>query len=523
MSPRMTENSNAAGGKPSYAPFIAGIVALAFMVFACLPTLKGLTLAWQSEEYSHGYIIPIIALFIGWHRLVEKKPSVEPCWSGIGVLIIGALFLVIGRLSAFEPPAQYGVLIALVGLCMAVMGRKVTSVLAPAFIYLVFCIPLPRLIYVGLSQNLQLISSTLGALPLDWLGIPVYQDGNVIDLGGFKLQVVEACSGLRYLFPLMSFGFLIAFLLDDKFWKRAVLFLSTIPITIFMNAARIAFIGVTVDMWGPKMASGFLHDFEGWTLFLVCVAVLMSEVWVLQHIGNRGRFRYEYFGMAQGKLISGPMRLTSSAIGAVVVTALMAGFLGTHFIEERPEVVPSHPPFSTLNTDVGDWHGQQGHLEEDVLKALQLSDYWFGSFTRSDKEPLVNFYMAYYESQRVGSSAHSPSNCIPGGGWEIVSNTVKTLALPDGQSIKLSRLLIKRDEDMEIVYYWFDERGRDLTEQYGAKWYLLMDSIFMHRTDGGMVRLVTAVSKNETQEAAEKRLDDFLGVIYPQIHTFIPK
>ena len=195
-----------------------------------------------------------------WSRI---NPCVALPGLGLAWLGVAGLMLLMATLSAFGVIAQYGFVVALVGLSLAFLGRKATRSIAPVLIYLLFTIPLPLLVQAELSQRLQLISSTLGVWPLDAMGIPVFQEGNVIDLGGYKLQVVDACSGLRYLFPLMSFGYLVALLLKDKFWKRVVLFLSTIPITIGMNSLRISFIGLTVDAWGRKMAEGFIHIFEG--------------------------------------------------------------------------------------------------------------------------------------------------------------------------------------------------------------------------------------------------------------------
>ena len=104
-----------------------------------------------------------------------------------------------------------------------------------ALVFLLFMVPLPRFIQFNLSNELQLISSQLGAGIVRLFGIPVSLEGNVIDLGSYKLQVVEACSGLRYLFPLMSFGLLCAVLFKAPVWQRALVFLSSLPITIVMN------------------------------------------------------------------------------------------------------------------------------------------------------------------------------------------------------------------------------------------------------------------------------------------------
>ncbi len=143
-------------------------------------------------------------------------------------------------------------------------------------------LPLPNFMYWKLSTSLQFISSRLGVDFIQLLGIPVYLEGNIIDLGVYKLQVAEACSGLNYLFPLMSFGFLFAVLYRGPVWHKVLLFLSTIPITVLMNSFRIGVIGVLVNQYGIEQAEGFLHFFEGWVIFVACLAILYLEAVLLQ-------------------------------------------------------------------------------------------------------------------------------------------------------------------------------------------------------------------------------------------------
>src|SRR6185312_17264866 len=136
---------------------------------------------------------------------------------------------------------------------------------------------------------LQLISSQLGVLFIRAFQIPVFLEGNVIDLGVYKLQVVDACSGLRYLYPLLSLGFLAAYLFQAPIWQRVVVFLSTIPITIVMNSLRIGIVGILVNHFGPQDADGFLHMFEGWIIFIACAAVLVAEMALLARFGSPGK------------------------------------------------------------------------------------------------------------------------------------------------------------------------------------------------------------------------------------------
>lgn len=501
---------------------VSVILCLVLLAFAHRFMRHDLFIAWQSGEYSHGMIIPFIALLIGWHRLTETIPEVCPSWWGIVFLLIIGLLLTIGTLANFPTISQYGFILSLAGIAAAYIGIRATKILAPAFIYLLFAIPLPHLVYANLSGQLQLISSNIGVFILQALGISVFQEGNIIDLGEYKLQVVEACSGLRYLFPLMSFGYLVAYLLDDKIWKRAVIFLSTIPIAIGMNSLRIALVGIAVNLWGPAMAEGFLHDFEGWVIFLLCVALLVLELLILRRIGNKGHFRSEIFSIPRGRIISGNMHFAPPVSAAIAICIILAVTFGTGLANQREEIIPQHKDFAFFPSVIGSWQGRQQYMEEDVLQGLQLTDYLMEDYKSADEKTPVNLYVAYYESQKIASSAHSPANCIPGGGWQIEDKSIKAIPVAGGKKIMVSRLLIRRGDAAQLVYYWFDERGRNITETSYAKWYLLVDSIMLKRSDGALIRLITPVKNKEDEGDADKRLSGFLFDSYPVIKNFLP-
>src|ERR1039457_5061617 len=139
-------------------------------------------------------------------------------------------------------------------------------------------VPLPEFLYQNVSAELQLLSSEIGVWFIRLFGISVYLEGNVIDLGAYRLQVAEACSGLRYLFPLMIIGFLVAYFFKTAFWKRALLFLSSIPITILMNSLRIGAIWLMVEHWGESMEEVSVHEFQGWVVFMASGALLVLEM-----------------------------------------------------------------------------------------------------------------------------------------------------------------------------------------------------------------------------------------------------
>ena len=478
------------------------------------------------EEYSYGYLVPFITLFLVWQKkeLLERIPFTGS-WLGVVVLTFGVSLLVLGNLSTLYVIGQYALLIVLSGLVLSFTGlRGFRVLLIPVFV-LAFMIPLPDFVLTGLSGQLQLISSKIGVWVIRAFGVSVNLEGNVIDLGQMKLQVVEACSGLRYLFPLMTFGFITAYFFKVALWKRAIIFLSTIPITILMNSFRIGVIGVTVEYWGRSMAEGFLHDFEGWFVFMACTGVLFVEMLVLAKLGKDRRPLREVFGLEFPARSPADAQVQYRSLPQPFITAvvlLVAVMLLSLLLPARVELVPQRQEFRDFPFNVGEWRGKGARLEQIYVDTLKFDDYLLADFT--DGKATVNLYSAYYGSQQKGQSAHSPRTCMPGGGWEITSLTQHAIpeTLVNGQSLVVNRAVIEMGEFKQLVYYWFQQRGRVVTNEYLVKWYLLWDAVMRNRTDGALVRITSGVQRGEQFSDTDQRLEAFARTMVPQLETYIP-
>jgi exosortase D (VPLPA-CTERM-specific) len=495
------------------------VIAIGLAVFTYWGGLAEAVLRWEvQEEYSHGYLIPLVTLYILW----EKKDLIfsaisEPMWSGLVLIFIAILVLIIGEISALFLLIQYSFVLLLIGLSMVMLGRATKYTLAPILL-LLFAIPLPYVIEVLLTAKLQLWSSSIGVDFIRAFNIPVFLEGNVIDLGIYKLQVVEACSGLRYLFPLMSLGFIAAYFYQAAFWKRAVVFLATIPITIFMNSFRIGAIGVLVDNWGISMAEGFLHDFEGWIIFMACAVILFALVWLLERLTSKEVSFAKMFGVVTvPEQNQSSAAQTYSTVPLVISIIFIAGALLTsQVLGKRAEIYPEHPSFVNFPMQLDGWKGQHDKLSQGVIKKLAMDDYLIANYVNDDQIAPVNFYVAYYKSQRKGVSPHSPRVCIPGGGWEIADlKRIMVNAHP------ANRVIIKKGEQRQLVYYWFQGHGRIVANEYINKWYLFVDALFKNRTDGALVRYVTAVAPHETIEAADTRILDFMTKADAELVNYI--
>ncbi len=504
--------------------FRVGLVGLAGALLALVAfsgTLAQLADRWASqEEYSHGFLIPIVAIWLFWMRRTAMDASLDrPVWTGPILVLLAAIMHIIGLMSAIAILSQLGFVLAIVGLVLGLGGYPLLRTALFPILFLLFAIPMPRFIDYTMSLQLQLISSELGALFIRLFGIPVYLDGNVIDLGYYKVQIVEACSGLRYIYPLLSLSFLAAYFFKAALWQRALVFFSAIPLTIVMNSVRIGLVGVTVNHWGTQAADGFLHFFEGWFIFLACGGMLALEIYVLARFSGKSFFEVFSFPILD---VTHREKVKLENQGPLVASLLLLCVTGLagFYISGRVELIPDRPRFVAFPEQIGPWQGHALLLDADTERLVRPDDYLLSDYKGSDGE-VVNLYVAYYASQRKNYTPHSPSECIPASGWNITK--VERPTYSDSRTTwSLNRVIIEKNSIKQLVYYWFDERGRKVASQYLAKWYLHADAIVMNRTDGALVRLVTQISRDETESDADRRLQAFMRDSIPTLSEFLP-
>ncbi|VAW50100.1 Cell division protein FtsW [hydrothermal vent metagenome] len=499
------------------------LASLGLLIFISFDSLSTMVYTWDSrEEYSHGYLIPFITAFLLWQRkdLLEKE-EFSADWIGVLLAVAGSAIVIIGNISATHVISLYGFLITLVGITYAYMGSAARIIVVP-ILFLFFMIPLPGIFLFRLSSELQLISSQIGVEVIRLFDISVFLEGNVIDLGKFKLQVVEACSGLRYLFPLLSLSFIAAYFFSVAYWKRIVIVVSSIPITIFMNSFRIGVIGVLVEYYGIEQAEGFLHDFEGWVVFMFSIGLILLEMWLILILGKDKRSFDEVFGIyypaeTPENASINYRKLSSTLIAALSILTISSVI--TLVLGQRADVNLERKEFSQFPMQIGEWEGREGSIPQASLDLLKLDDYIVADYQKGDNS--TDFYVAYYDKQETGGAAHSPKTCLPGGGWRILSHTEITLENTP-LSAPINRFVIGQGEHKQLVYYWFQQRGKTIASEYAVKWHMLVDSIKDNRTDGALVRLTTLVPTHENIEVADKRLLEFAQQVTPVLQDYIP-
>lgn len=532
MSVSTREATRNGGGFSAFAPASTGPFWFLFCVLAALPLfwfgLTGLATAWARPEFSHGPIIPILSFYMYLREMKAVPPPSAPVTDRTpGVLVIaGALGLaLLGNLARIDDLVFYALILWIFGLILTCYGARRGVVFWPSVLHLVFMLPLPQFLYWKLNTNLQFLSSEIGVWLVALSGAPVFLDGNVIDLGVYKLQVAEACSGLRYLFPIMSFSYVFAVLYRGPLWHRLALLIAAAPLAVLMNALRIGMIGLLVDRYGIAQAEGFLHFFEGWIIFLGCVGLLFLLAVALRRFSGDRRPLSEAIDLDFSGLGAQLARvLTIPPSGGLIAAALLTAALSGAWAL-APQAAPAPPerdPFALFPSEIGGWSGTRVALDPAVERNLGADDYLAAWYRDPAETQPVDLFLSYYLSQTEGEAIHSPEVCLPAGGWEVFSIEPTEVALPDGGSIRLNRAIIQKGLEKQLVYYWFEGRGRRQTSEFAAKFQTLADGVTRGRTDGGLVRVITSIDEGGVA-AADARLTRFLGASLDRLGRFVPE
>ncbi len=484
--------------------------------------------AWALPEYSHGPLIPVLSALLFLRQLKAEPVLPGPVTDRGPGLMLAALALLLalaGKLLGIADIVAYALILWVGAMLLISFGWRQGRAFWPPILHLVYMLPLPGALYYGVSTWLQGVSSELGVWFLQMLSVPVYLEGNIIDLGVYKLHVAEACSGLRYLFPILSFSYIFAVLYRGPIWHKAVLLISAAPITVLMNSVRIAIAGAIVDRWGLEHVEGFSHFFEGWVIFLSCVALLFLIAWTLLFFRRDRTGLIDALDLDTSGLGAQAMRLSlvepSRTLAAAAVTVLaLAGLWQA--LPERTPVQVSRDPFSLFPTALGDWQaGAPRALDPQVEQVLAADDYHSVPLFRAGDGAQVDLFMAWYKDQMTGG-AHDPEVCLPGGGWEIAELSRIEAVHPEDGPFSLNRAVIQQGFDRMLVYYWFEQQGARTASGLTAKMQLMIGKATNGRNDSAIVRLITPLDPGEPVEAAEARLRDAMASVLKPLPRFVP-
>ena len=248
--------------------------------------LQDLVRDWsQDDNYSHGFLIPPLAAYFVWERRGRLAQAVRrPSLWGLALVLASLGVLVAGILGVEFFLTRVSLIGVIAGSVLFLAGWSHLRILSFPLAFLLLMIPLPALIFNQIAFPLQLFASKFGTNVLQYCSVPVLREGNVIVLASTRLEVAEACSGIRSLISLLTLGIVFGYFTDKRLSVRTVIALSTIPIAIFANGLRVAGTGLAAHYYGPEAAEGFFHTFSGWLVFLVAFVMLFLVVQVVRRV-----------------------------------------------------------------------------------------------------------------------------------------------------------------------------------------------------------------------------------------------
>jgi exosortase A len=261
---------------PQQKVFLSVILLAAFFI-TYLPVWEGLVSAWsRSDEYSHGFFIIPLSLFILWKKkniLARITPS--PSAWGLAIIITSLLLYILADLAEISTVASFSMLPLLAGVIIYFYGFKILKENIFSLFLLLFMIPVPAQIYSSLTIPLQLIVSKASALMVSAVGVPIYLEGNVILMPGRVLEVVQACSGLRSLISLLALSLILGYFTLKSNWLRSVLFVSGIPVAIVVNIVRVFFMVLAFYYFNLDLTKGSIHTIYGMAIFFLAIIIIL--------------------------------------------------------------------------------------------------------------------------------------------------------------------------------------------------------------------------------------------------------
>lgn len=472
---------------------------------------------WKRNDFDYCILIPFIFLFIIYKKRFEIINSFSRhSWTGFILIVLGAILSLFGELGGEYLVSYLSLWLLILGFFWSIWGTKRIKNVLMSFIFLLTMFPPPSYIYSRITLKMQLLSSFFAEKLLHLAHIPAYRDGNIIDIGTTKIQIVAACSGLRYLIPIFVVSFTMVLLMNTQsVIKKAFLILFSIPLAIFMNGLRLSLTGYLAREYGSWAIEGIYHDLIGWIIFGISIAILFVVMCVLDEKEALGlvKQKIQICLSNNGRKISrGRYILQYFSLSILVVLYIFLNFQKTH-----QKTIQVANDLNSFPLEIGEWIGVKSTISDTVLDALDSKNYALIDYT-NDSGDQINFYVIHYGNQEKGKSIHSPETCLRGGGWKFLESEQIEII----ENYVANKSVLSHNGRELLSYFWFSCRGRNLTNAFELKFFNFWDRLISGRSDGSLVRIITPIN-NGNIEDADLKVATFMRPLIPILETYLSK
>lgn len=504
------------------AALLGSVVAAAFF-FCYSEVFMTLVKRWWTENvYSYAFLIPGISLYLIWirrGRLANLKP--DPNYVGGLSILFGALsMLLLGHAGAVASIQALSLIPAIAGVVLLLLGTRFFYVLWFPIAYLLFMIPFWEMITDRIHMPFQLFTATVSVKMLQWVGIPVYRQGNYLELPNITLEVAQGCSGVNYLFSVIAISIPLAYIFLEGWKKRTVLVCFAAFVSILSNSLRVFLIGVLVyngiggDIHGPY------HILQGLSISVVGYGAIFLGLSVLNR-SPLASLPKKPLRQREGILESAP--LVSPKQGIPVATIFVFGLLAVagsylHFFDKSK---PVHliSDLQGFPFAIDTWQGERAVLVNNPYTDLhvdqEISRIYYKSI--NDLQRGVHLYIGYFETQEQNKELiYFKARAY----FNDASKT--TVLLNTGKSIEVNKVVVGEGKDRRLYLVWYDLNGRVVTNPYLAKLYTSLSGLIQGRTNGTVVLVSTEIKEGSSEDEALPYLEDFARQIYPLLSDYLP-
>jgi exosortase D (VPLPA-CTERM-specific) len=493
------------------------LAALNCLVVSFWPNIQEMVQQWSSGDKNYAYAVVPLVLYLYWDiRERFDFKTFSWCFWGAVPVVLAVFLMIVGELSSVITLVFAGIWLSIVGIVVALYGARVRHLIFPLLV-LVFIVPLPPFINQMLTFQLKLAASHLSVEMMRLFGISVVLTGNIIDLGVQQLQVVDACSGMRYFVPLILMSLLIGYFFSRGWWRQALLVAMVLPLSIVVNAFRIFVTGILTVSGHQKLADSFFHDFSALVIFLVAGAMLVGCAMVLKRIGSKpGEMAIDH-PVPEGSGYQKPFMIT-----ILLCLLFVTGGVSLRAVPAMSKI-PARTLFSEFPSQIGQWQGQRQYLSQEIMAALWADDYVSATYRHPEIPNRVHLFVPFYEYQATEHTAHAPQACMLGGGWTMKGSADSSIQVADGRSITLRTIVWENQGASLLGSYFFLMRGRVITSPWMNKFYLMWDAFTRRRTDGALVRIEIPMSPGQDKDEVQQVLAAFLAELWPILPAYVPE
>jgi EpsI family protein len=492
----------------------AGLVVVA-LVCLYAAVFKDLWDLWMTrEDYSHGFLIPLISLYLvktKWADIANLSIKPVPVL-GFGMVLLSLTGLAVGVAGGVITLSSVSFIGTLIGLTLMLFGVAYMRALSLPFAYLIFMTPVLDVLVEPLHHPLQLLAANVVSALFATAGVPTYLDRTFIHFPNGILEVAVQCSGAGYLISILAIGLPLAFLALSTWWSRVTLIVAALVISILGNWARITLIGTIgyLSGWGPQV-HGPLHMLQGMLVYWIGFGALFAGAWVLARI-ERGRM----------KPVGRPTIASASSITPawqiwrrhwwVALATLVMATVYLYGYDRGP--VAAKQSFALLPLTIGEWVAVGTQHVSPVVKIPRADQELVRLYRKADGTA-VCLYIADLDSQTQGRELVNYLTA------PLHQDATETKLIVGDHSLSVNTGFWDENHSKTPILFWYALHGRAVADRYQAKVATIVQALAHEGSNGALV-LISGVAKGGGQEDVAGSLKDFAQDLVPVVRSYLP-